>query len=59
MSYNLVLKATTNFADQVMNNGYIDQLMYNNFVNMIFFILPLIFSYLVVIKTICARKEDV
>lgn len=33
MSYNLVLKATTNFADQVMNNGYIDQLMYNNFVN--------------------------
>lgn len=34
-------------------------MMYNNFVNMIFFILPLIFSYLVVIKTICARKEDV
>ena len=33
MSYNLVLKATTNFADQVMNNGYIDQNMYNNFVN--------------------------
>ena len=25
MSYNLVLKATTNFADQIMNNGYIDQ----------------------------------
>lgn len=33
MSYNLVLKATTNFADQVMNNGYIDQNMYNNLVN--------------------------
>lgn len=33
MSYNLVLKATTNFADQIMNNGYIDQNMYNNLVN--------------------------
>ena len=33
MSYNLVLKATTNFADQVMNNGYIDKNMYNNLVN--------------------------
>lgn len=33
MSYNLVLKATTNFADQVVNNGYIDQNMYNNLVN--------------------------
>lgn len=33
MSYNLVLKATTNFADQIMNNGYIDQDMYNNFVS--------------------------
>lgn len=32
MSYNLVLKATTNFADQVMNNGYIDQNMYDKFV---------------------------
>lgn len=32
MSFNLVLKATTNFADQVMNNGYIDQNSYNKFV---------------------------
>lgn len=32
MSYNLVLKATTNFVDQVMNNGYIDQNMYDKFV---------------------------
>lgn len=32
MSYNLVLKATSTFADQVMNNGYIDQNMYNKFV---------------------------
>ena len=32
MSYNLVLKATTNFADQVMNNGYIDQNSYDKFV---------------------------
>ena len=32
MSYNLVLKATSNFADEVMNNGYIDQRGYNNFV---------------------------
>lgn len=32
MSYNLVLKATTNFADQVMNNGYIDQNTYDKFV---------------------------
>ena len=33
MSYNLVLKATSNFADEVMNNGYIDQRSYTNFVN--------------------------
>lgn len=33
MSYNLVLKATSNFADEVMNNGYIDQRVYDNFVN--------------------------
>lgn len=32
MSYNLVLKATTNFADKVMNNGYIDQDTYDKFV---------------------------
>ncbi len=32
MSYNLVLKATTNFVDEVINNGYIDQDMYNRFV---------------------------
>lgn len=33
MSYNLVLKATTSFADEVMNNGYIDQDMYDKLVN--------------------------
>lgn len=33
MSYNLVLKATSNFVDEVMNNGYIDQRSYTNFVN--------------------------
>lgn len=32
MSYNLVLKATTNFVDGVKNNGYIDQTSYDNFV---------------------------
>lgn len=32
MSYNLVLKATTNFAEQVMNNGYIDQNTYDKFI---------------------------
>lgn len=32
MSYNLVLKSTTNFVDQVMNNGYIDQNTYDKFV---------------------------
>lgn len=33
MSYNLVLKATTAFADEVMENGYIDQDMYDKFVS--------------------------
>lgn len=32
MSYNLVLKATSTFADEVMNNGYIDQRGYDNFI---------------------------
>ena len=33
MSYSLVLKATTNFAQEVMNNGYLDQNMYDNYIN--------------------------
>ncbi len=33
MSYNLVLKATTNFADEVMNCGYISQEMYDSYVS--------------------------
>ncbi len=33
MSYNLVLKSTTNFVDEVLNSGYIDQQMYDEFVN--------------------------
>lgn len=33
MSYNLVLKATSTFADEVMNNGYIDQRVYDNFIS--------------------------
>lgn len=32
-SYNLVLKSTTNFVDDVLNSGYIDQDMYDKFVN--------------------------
>lgn len=32
MSYNLVLKATTNFVDSVINSGYIDQEMYDKFI---------------------------
>lgn len=32
MSYNLALKATTNFVDQVLNSGYIDQDMYDRLV---------------------------
>lgn len=35
MSYNLVLKATTNFVDEIMNNGYIDQDMYSKYVSQI------------------------
>lgn len=31
MSYNMVLKATTNFVDEVINCGYIDQKTYDNF----------------------------
>ena len=30
MSYNLVLKATTDFVDEVINTGYISQEMYTN-----------------------------
>lgn len=33
MSYNLVLKATTNFVDEIINCGYISQEMYDNYVN--------------------------
>ena len=32
MSYNLVLKATTNFVDEVLNNGYIDSDTYSNYI---------------------------
>ena len=32
MSYNIVLKSTTNFVDEVINCGYIDQQMYDNFI---------------------------
>lgn len=32
MSYNLVLKATTNFVDEVINCGYISQKMYDDYV---------------------------
>ena len=35
MSYNLVLRATTNFVDTVLGSGYIDQESYDNFVNTI------------------------
>lgn len=35
MSYNLVLRATTNFVDTVLGSGYIDQETYDNFVNII------------------------
>lgn len=35
MSYNLALKAATNFADEVMNNGYIDIEMYNKFLSLL------------------------
>lgn len=33
MSYNLALKTTTNFVDEVTNAGYLDQDMYNRFVD--------------------------
>ena len=33
MSYNLVLKATTNCVDEVINCGYISQEMYDNYVS--------------------------
>lgn len=32
MSYNLALKATTNFVDEVLNSGYIDQDMYDRLI---------------------------
>ena len=35
MSYNLVLKETANFADEVLNSGYITQEMYNRYVSKI------------------------
>ncbi len=31
MSYNVVLKATTNFVDEVLNAGYVDQDMYDRY----------------------------
>lgn len=33
MSYNLALKETTSFVDQILNCGYVDQQMYNEFVD--------------------------
>lgn len=33
MNYNIVLKATTNFIDEVIQNGYIDQSLYDNYTN--------------------------
>jgi polyhydroxyalkanoate synthesis regulator phasin len=33
MSYNVVLKATTNFVDEVVNSGYIDQETYDKYVS--------------------------
>ena len=32
MSYNLALKATTNFVDEVLNSGYIDQNMHDRLI---------------------------
>lgn len=32
MSYNLALKVTTNFVDEVINSGYISQEMYDNYI---------------------------
>lgn len=33
MSYNLVLKSTTNFIDEIINCGYLDQKMYSDYVS--------------------------
>ncbi|MDO4282021.1 MAG: hypothetical protein Q4D02_00105 [Clostridia bacterium] len=33
MTYNIVLKATTNFVDETIQNGYVDQNTYTNYVN--------------------------
>ena len=33
MSYNLALKATTSFVDEIVNNGYIDQTSYDNYIS--------------------------
>lgn len=33
MSYNVVLKATNNFANEVINSGYIDQANYDKFID--------------------------
>ena len=33
MSYNIVLKATSEFADEVLQNGYLTEEMYSNFVS--------------------------
>jgi len=33
MTYNIVLKATTNFVDEVVSNGYITQETYDKYIN--------------------------
>lgn len=33
MSYNVALKATSNFVDKVLNTGYIDQVTYDNYID--------------------------
>lgn len=33
MSYNVVLKATSEFVEEVLQNGYVDEEMYANFVS--------------------------
>lgn len=33
MNYNIVLKATTNFVDEVIQNGYINQDLYDNYIS--------------------------
>ncbi len=35
MSYNLALKATTNFVDEVLETGYLTQEMYDNYINLL------------------------